>query len=102
MAQQWAVVIEQYVPGTHHWIGEPYVHKVVGNRDAARAAATTEALAAWGQRNGMKRRTITRALQMSSDQWLIEVEGNWNYRLRWVRVSVVEAVTLPSSRPWQA
>jgi hypothetical protein len=102
MAQLWAVVVEQYVPGNRHWIGEPYVHQVVGDRDAARAAATAEALAAWGQRNEMQRRSITRALQVSSDEWLIEVAGNWNYRPCWARVSVVEVVKLPSDCPWQA
>lgn len=99
---QWAVVIEYYHSGGEPTVGEPFVHWVKGNREAARAVAMTEALAVWGQHKGMKRRKVKRALKVSPDQWLIEVEGNWDVRSRWVRVSVAEPVALPFDRPWRS
>lgn len=97
---QWVVVIEVCRPDSKVGIGLPFVHRVQGDRDAARAAATGEALAAWGQDRKMKRRSIVHAYQVSQDQWLIEADGDWANR--WLRVSVAEAVRLPSSRPWQS
>ncbi|MGW7007648.1 hypothetical protein ACWGCW_33800 [Streptomyces sp. NPDC054933] len=97
------MVIETHRRSREYYsFGEPFVHPVDGDQEAAREAATTEALAAWAVHHRMKRRFVEHAYQLTPDQWMIELDSGIRDASRaWLRVSVARAVKLPSDRPWQ-